>query len=402
MTILPNYNEFKGHHWETGTVRNFFAYRGVKAPHTGEPYTEALLMGISGGAVMGYFTFAYEGNDPQCRILTRNTFDPLETLLTRLGVVQHIQHTANPDKGRANLLDTLDSGLPAIVWADHFSLPYTYNPTVLADMWAMFPILVYGYDDPANTVWIADRAEIPLTATPAELHAARARIKQDKFRLLTLDPPNPAKLIGAVQAGIWDCIKLFTETPPKGSKNNFGLQAYQFWIEQLTKPKARLSWARTYPPGRAMFGALVEIYHAIHFFDGYPSAERDLYAAFLDEASTILNRPTLHTVADHFRTAARAWDALALALLPNEIAPFRQTRDLMHRRSRLFRTQGNAAIPDIRAIQGELNSLKSQMETQFPLNETEVIAFREKLAAHVRNVYDIEKVAVAALRDAMG
>ncbi|MCB9134903.1 MAG: BtrH N-terminal domain-containing protein, partial [Anaerolineales bacterium] len=192
MTILPNYHEFKGHHWETGTVRNFYAYRGVKAPHTGEPYTEALLMGVSGGAVMGYFTFAYEGHDPQCRILTRNTFDPLDTMLTRLGVAQHVQHTANPDKGRANLLDTLDSGIPAIVWADHFSLPYTYNVTPYEQMWAMLPILVYGYDEAADTVWIADRAEVPLTATPAELHAARARVKQDKFRILTLDPPNPA------------------------------------------------------------------------------------------------------------------------------------------------------------------------------------------------------------------
>jgi hypothetical protein len=58
MPILPHYNEFKGRHWETGTVRNYYAYRGVKAPHTNEPYTEALLMGVSAGAVMGYFTFA--------------------------------------------------------------------------------------------------------------------------------------------------------------------------------------------------------------------------------------------------------------------------------------------------------------------------------------------------------
>jgi len=408
MTILPHYHEFKGHHWETGTVRNFYAYRGVRAPHTGEPYTEALLMGISGGAVMGYFTFAYEGHDPQCRILTRNTFAPLETMLTRLGVAQHVQHTANPDKGRANLLDTLASGVPAIVWADHFSLPYAYNPTVLEGMWAMFPILVYGYDEPANTVWIADRAEIPLTATPAELHAARARVKQDKFRILTLDPPNPDKLASAVQAGIWDCLKLFTEAPPRGSKNNFGLQAYQFWIEQLTKPKARLSWARTFPAGRAMYGALIEIYDAIHFFDGFPSAERDLYADFLDEASLILKRPALRSTAEHFRAAARAWDALGRGLLPEHLAPFQQTRELLHRRAHLANTQGNAAIEDIRAIQTELKTLKTQMETGFhretgfPLTEAEVIAFRESLAGHVRQVHEVEKEAVMVMRDAMG
>jgi hypothetical protein len=61
MPKLKDYNQFNGRHWETGTVHNYFAYTGVKAPHTGQPYSEALLMGVSGGAVMGYFSFAYEG-----------------------------------------------------------------------------------------------------------------------------------------------------------------------------------------------------------------------------------------------------------------------------------------------------------------------------------------------------
>ncbi|HLF87578.1 MAG TPA: BtrH N-terminal domain-containing protein [Anaerolineales bacterium] len=400
MTTLPNYNEFQGHHWETGTVRNFYAYRGVRAPHTNEPYTEALLMGISGGAVMGYFTFAYEGYDPLCRILTRNTFDPLETMLTRLGVVQHLQHTANPDKGRANLLDTLASGIPVIVWADHYTLPYNAQP-LDAGMWAMFPILVYGYDEAADTVWIADRASVPLTVTPAELQAARSRVKKDKFRTLTLDPPNPDKLVSAVQAGIWDCIKLYTEAPPKGSKNNFGLQAYNYWAELLTKPRARLSWERQFPAGRKMFSALNEIYDAIHFFNGYPSAERGLFADFLDEASVILHRPALKEAATHFRTAARAWDDLGLALLPDDIAPFKEARELMHRRAHLFRSQGIAAIEEIRQLSARQSALKTQMETDFPLAPDEVVTFRENLAAYVIRVHDVEKVAVTALRDAM-
>jgi len=400
MPTLSNYNEFKGHHWETGTIRNYYAYRGVKAPHTGEPYTESLLMGISGGAVMGYFTFAYEGYDPLCIILTRNTFDPLNTLLTRLGIVQHLQHTANPDKGRANLLDTLESGIPAIVWADHFTLPYNAQP-IDPGMWGMFPILVYGFDEAADTVWIADRASVSLTVTPAELHAARARVKQDKFRILTLDPPNPDKLVSAAQAGIWDCIKLYTENPPKGSKNNFGLQAFKWWTELLTKPKARVSWEREFPAGRKMYAALSNVYMHINFFDGYPRAERELYADFLDEVSAILHRPALQIAAEHFRTAARAWGDLSLALLPDHIPPFKEARETMHRRSRLFREQGNAALDEIRALNTRLNTLKTKMETAFPLSQDEVVAFRENLATHVMRVHDVEKEAVTALREAM-
>ena len=157
MPILQDYNQFNGRHWETGTVANFLAYTGAKAPHTGNPYSEALLMGVSGGAVMGYFSFAYEGYDPYCRLLTRNTFAPLDTMLSRLGVVQHRRHTTSPQKAVANLVDVLESGEPAIVWADHFSLPYSAMPYD-EGMWGMYPILVYGYDETTDTVHIADRA----------------------------------------------------------------------------------------------------------------------------------------------------------------------------------------------------------------------------------------------------
>ncbi len=86
MLILSDYDQFQGLHWETGSLRNFLAYKGVQAPHTDQPYSEAMLLGISGGIVMGYYIFNYEGYDPMVRILTRNTFDPLETIYQRLDI----------------------------------------------------------------------------------------------------------------------------------------------------------------------------------------------------------------------------------------------------------------------------------------------------------------------------
>ena len=38
MPTIANYNQFDGTHWETGSVRSFFAQRGFIAPHTGKPY----------------------------------------------------------------------------------------------------------------------------------------------------------------------------------------------------------------------------------------------------------------------------------------------------------------------------------------------------------------------------
>ncbi|MGW8252019.1 MAG: BtrH N-terminal domain-containing protein, partial [Anaerolineales bacterium] len=207
MTVLKDYNHYNGRHWETGSVRNYYAYRGVKAPHSGQPYSEALLLGVSGGIVMGYFSFAYEGYDPQARILTRNTFDPWDTMLGRLGAVQNVAQTSSLQTAIKKLEETLEAGVPAIVWADMFSLPYNALPQD-EGMWAMMPVLVYGYSRAENHAWIADRASAPLVISAEELDQARGRVKKHKHRLITLEPPDPGKLAGAVQKGIWDCIKL--------------------------------------------------------------------------------------------------------------------------------------------------------------------------------------------------
>lgn len=400
MPILENYEQFNGRHWETGTVCNFLAYTGVKAPHTGRPYSEALLMGVSGGAVMGYFSFAYEGYDPHARILTRNTFDPLDTMLSRLGVVQHRRHTTSPEKGVANLVDTLEGGEPAIVWADYFSLPYNAFPYD-EGMWAMFPIVVYGYDETTETAYIADRAPIPLTITTVELHTARARVKKDKFRVLTLEPPIPDKLPGAVQAGIWDCLKLYTEKPPKGSKNNFGLAAYRHWIKLLTKPKTRLSWAREFPAGRKMLAGLAGVFSDINIFGKVGYAERDVYADFLEEAGQILAKPALNEVAAQFRRSAAAWEAFGQALLPAEIPLLGEMGQVLQQQRDLLFSQGSAATEAIARLKQQEKSLLAEAENAFPLTEAEVETFREEMAAHVQQIYDVEETAVALLKEAM-
>ena len=400
MTTLSNYNEFAGHHWETGTVRNYLAYRGITAPHTGKPYSEALLMGISGGAVMGYFVFNYEGFDPMARLLTRNTFDPLDTLFTRLGTVQNLLHTAKADKGIANLVDVLESGVPAIVWADMFRLPYN-SLDWGDDMWAMMPILVYGYDEANDVVQIADRSRHPLTVTTDELQAARARVKKDKFRVLTLDPPVADKIPASVQAGIWDCINLYTEKPPRGSRNNFGLAAYQHLAKMLTNTRNAKSWEKKFPAGREMYASLISIFRDVNDFGNDGCAERDVYANFLDEASQILNRPALTEVATTFRRSAAVWDKLGRVLLPDSIAPFKKARELTMKRHNLFMDHGATHLDEIQAAQAKLDAVPKTMESDFPLDAAGVTQLRAEIAEVIIEIHDIEAEAVEALKDAM-
>ena len=400
MPTLKGYRHFAGRHWETGAVQNYFAYRGVKAPHTGQPYTEAMLMGVSGGILMGYFSFAYKGHDPHVAILTRNTFNPLDTLLVRLGVIQHVLQTTDAKKGLKNLLNTLEEGCPAIVWADAFSLPYN-GLTPKSDWWAVFPILVYGYEADEDTVWIADRAAAPLTVTTGELAAARARVKKEKFRILTLDPPDPNKLAVAAQQGIWDCLKRYTEAPVKSARANFGLAAFGRWADLLAKPKGKQSWAKVFPPGPAMYAGLSSAFDRFGLGAGGAERDRDLYADFLDEAGLLLGRPALKQAADRFRASARSWRELGLALLPNKVAPFKETRQLLTRKRKLFVEKGGQALAEIQKANARLDEIRSEMKKNFPLTADESAALRELLRDQVLQVGELEKAAYQALQAAM-
>lgn len=400
MPILEGYRHFDGRHWETGSVHNFMAYRGYTLPHNDRPPSEALLMGISGGAVMGYFTFAYEGYDPQVNILTRNTFDPLEKMLSRLGVEQTVRHTASADKGRRNLMDVLEEGSPAIVWADPYSLPYNNLP---ADegMWGMMPILVFGHSEERDLVCIADRARVPLRTTPQTLQKARSRVKKTKHRLLTLGPPNAGKLVPAVREGIQDCLRLYLEKPPKGAAHNFGFAAYRRWAEVLTQPQMRGSWEKEFPAGSKMYAALTSAFDFVNIFGKEDPAERNMYADFLDETAIILDNPALRDVAQQFRQSALAWEALNQTLLPDDVLLFRQTRELMLRRRDLFLNEGNDALPEIKKIDRRLRELRQTAADSFPLNHEEVVALRQDIAGSVMRIYDVEREAVMALREAM-
>ncbi|MXZ20951.1 MAG: DUF4872 domain-containing protein [Caldilineaceae bacterium SB0665_bin_25] len=400
MPTLANYTQFEGLHWETGTVRNYYDYCGVKAPHTGKPYSEALLMGISGGAVMGYFVFAYQGIDPHARILTRNTFDPMETMLQRLSAVQDVRQTASADRAVSNLVDTLEKGTPAVTWVDVSSLPYDPQPHEF-EIPHMLPVVIFGYDEEADRVLIADRARVPLFATTGQLAAARSKVKKFRHRIMTLEKPDADQIPEAVRSGILDSIQLYTEKPPKGARHNFGFAAYQRWADALRKPKMRGSWDKEFPRGRKMYAGIESVFSDTHTYGKEGFAERDVFAAFLDEAAQILALPILQDAAEQFRTSAQAWRVLGELLLPDSVPVWAEARKLMLDNHSLFLEQGGEALEGGQANAERLIAIRAQMEKEFPLSEEEVDAFREGIADQVLKISAIEEQAVAAMKEAM-
>jgi hypothetical protein len=403
MTVLKNYKHFAGRHWETGSVHNILAFQGAKAPHTGQPLSEAMLLGVSGGIAFGNFTFEYKGYDPHIVILTRNTFAPLQTLLERLGIVQTVLQTTDAAKGEDNMVRVLEEGQPALVWTDMFSLPYN---TLEYDErnWAVWPVVAFGHD--GKQVHIADRSSKPFTVSAEQFSKARARVKKDKFKIVTLDPPDMGKLPSAVQKGLWQCIRLYTEAPPRGKKTNFGFAGLQHFAKMLTNTRNPQSWARYFAPGRRMWCGLVGQGPQPGLFGwiqgwGDGGAERGRYAEFLEEAAIILKKPKLNAAADLFRKSHAAWKDFGQLSLPESSRPFKEARELLTERERVFIEQGQGGLKEIEKINKQLKKLLDAVTAKFPLADDEAAALRQRMSEAVLAIHDIEYQAVETMQSAI-
>jgi hypothetical protein len=404
MNINNKIDRFAGRHWETGSIHNALDLQGFLAPHTGRPYSEALLLGVSGGITFGYFTFEYQGFLPHLALLTRNTFDPVPTILERLGIAQDVRQTNNSGIAEKNLMEALETGLFPVLWADQFSLPYNdlgYN----SSMWIMFPILAVALD--GKDVLISDRSSRPLHVPMEELTKARGRVKEDRYRLITLDAPQPAKLAAAVSKGIYQCLQLFTEKPPKGAAHNFGFAAYQRLADMLVNTRNKQSWERFFGPGVRMYHALAGAvrqpgaYTWIQTWGSAPGAERGLYADFLDESAEILKKPTLKESARQFRESFLLWSEFANALLPDDLPLLGESKHLLQRKHDLFIEEGDSALPEIKKINERLNELLAQAEIEFHLSQAEAVDFRIHLRDILLKISAVEQRAVDSLQNAI-
>src|SRR5687768_16362724 len=57
---VTNYVRFGGTNPETAALANAMACVGVTAPHTGQPYSEAMVFGVGGGLGAGYILWEFK------------------------------------------------------------------------------------------------------------------------------------------------------------------------------------------------------------------------------------------------------------------------------------------------------------------------------------------------------
>jgi hypothetical protein len=395
--LVPGYQQFGGRQAEAGALRNVLAHSGVVAPHTGEPFTDALLFGLGGGIGLGYFVYA-SGDFTSLFLATRITTGPtgfVEAMCARLGAKAEMQSATTTPAAEKKLKQALAEGSPVIVWVDPRRLPY-HGPHG-----AYHTLVVFGFDESRNEVYIADQYDKSLTLTPDDLTAARKGEGVIKFRSLVVTPPATNKVDAkrAVQQGLRDCCAQMREGfGPPNFKSNFGLMALKKWADLLTEPKDKRGWPKFFPRGPRLYNALLSAYDQIENRGNGGSAFRELYADFLVEAGEILKQPKLNAVADQFRDSARLWSALSAALLPDSVPPFKETKQLATKKRTLFEKKGAAARDETQAINARLAEIKSQVEKAFPMSEAEVQDLLADLRQRVLAIHAVEEKAVEALQ----
>jgi Butirosin biosynthesis protein H, N-terminal/Domain of unknown function (DUF4872) len=387
MPVLHDYTQFGHTHWATGTLTSVLAYS------MDDPLSEALLLGISGGIVAGYNVS--DGKLPYLNLLTRSPFHPLDTIIERLKLPTDDRRTSRPERASAYLHEALSAGHAVIVWVDTNELPYTVMPT----QEPIQPVVVYGYED--ETVYLTDRAHLPLRVAAAAFERARSHAVSEQYRQMTVGAPHQSRLALAARLGIESCLRDFLEEPPlKELRGTFGLAAFEHWIQQLESP-AESGWHKQYPPGRRLIAILTSAYQSINLNGTGGNGSRAMFADFLDEAADLLDKPLLHTTAGLWRANLRLWSALNDALLPAEIADFAHLRSLMQSEYDLFLLEGLASLPIRQEIRQQMDELKTQMGRKFPLTKRQVGALLDNLRDVLLAIYAAESTAVHDLKAVM-
>jgi hypothetical protein len=405
LNALPpaEYRLDGGVHPDTHAIAGVLANRGLLAPHTGQPLTEAMVLGVGGGLGAGYILWEFKAHDLRTLVFGfRNSWQypdrwALKTC-ARLGVPAGVHETGSARRAEEELRAAAGQGVPAIAWADQQALGYRHLPAWL-DGYGGHPVTVYGIDGQAGVALVDDRNRAPLTVGLDALAAARARVGSYKHRLLVLDAPAAELDTDGLRAAVRDGLAEQVEHLGRRS-DSFSLPAFRKWARLLTGTGNAKAWPKVFADRVSLFDACVSVYENLEPSGSGGGNLRGLYAEFLDEAAELLGTPALGRAAGAYREAAARWREVAGVALPAGAEPFAEARRLTDQLQAQVE-RGDAGRGQAAATAGRLWALRDRWRPEFPGDDGQVAAMLAALAAAVGAACDAEEAALAALAGAL-
>ena len=384
------------HHYPGSTpgptaLRALLSHAGVRAPHTGAPFSEAMVFGIAGGIGAGMFTFHYARENVSSffvagRHLWHDHAAWALAAVKRMGLKAVVKESSGVKPGEKHLRELLDGGRPVMTWL-----------TFRGKMYHI--VTVHAIDDAKGTALVGDLADEPIPVPLAELAAARARVKKDRNRLLALEPSRRApELENLVRQGIAACV----DGLAGGRIKNFTLQAFATWADRLDGSRAPDGWEKIFPPGPHLFQGLRSVTEYVEHNGTGGGLCRPLFAEFLEEAGSAVEDRRLTALAARYRELGREWTALAEAALPDDVPAFRDAKELLGRKGEAESGQAEVQDRGRSECRQAMDALAGRMKEEFPLDAAGSAALRRELKRRVTALYEAEVAALGELGKAAG
>ncbi|HEV8130592.1 MAG TPA: DUF4872 domain-containing protein [Acidobacteriota bacterium] len=398
--LLNGYDRFGGIQGDTAVLHNVLRHAGTASAITGKPYTEAMINGLCGGPGFLYAVFEYKGWQPMLTLALRSRSMPdayVAAGLSRLGLRLKQRETTSPKSARKALDEALSAGKAAICVADIASLPWYGLPKEFAGAGPHL-IAVVGRD--GDDVWIDDRSPRPIRLQIDQLDKARARYRQGKNRLITLEGPQPkydAKQ--AIRDAVAGTARSYVEPAvPKSFWVNCGFSGIDKWRQMLTDRKDKKGWPTVFADAARAYAGLHRAYDCIEHQFTAPAGGRAFYADFLEEAARALDQPILKQAATAYREAGALWARIASLIAECGDAAVRQACEIADRRLELGDAHGEGLTKEA----SELWQKRHNLAGECKLTKDAALSLYAKVADVVGQISDAERAAVELLNRSLG
>ncbi|QGN46965.1 DUF4872 domain-containing protein [Micromonospora sp. WMMD558] len=393
--LVPGYRTFGARqHRESALAAHVLDAHGVRAPHTGQPYTEAMLAGLGGGIGFMYAVFEYRDVPPLLTVVAQHHPEPwVPAVLDRLGIAYADERSGRPGPAVARLRDHLGDGQPVVATVDRSRLPWHgLDPGPGADP---YPVVVAGLD--GDVLLVDDEGPRPHPLPVEAFTAAWSAHRKGRHRSVTVtDPHQRTELPDAIRAAVATTVAHLTG-PVLGNSfdANFGFRGMAKLAEQLRDARTRTGWARRFGAPVPFFHGVRRLYECLELEYTAPGATRPVYADFLDEAAPLVD-PRYAEAAALVRRSGENWSRLA-ALALETVQGLGAYTELAEERMRLVFTRGRDAEAEIRELTGRLAVLGAEYAASDGLGDAGRADLFAALADLVGSCLDLERDAVGVL-----
>lgn len=387
-----------GIHPPIAALKKILQANNVHNPLSGEPYTEAMLLGLGGGLDIGCILFQFKHlPHPMLVLGFRNHWNQprafLENVSDRLGANVNFFEYDDPGEAQDALQTALKQGKTPIVWVDKSSLPYHELPDSLKGL-NNHQVAVVSRDARLWRLYLDDLSKSPIEIREKDFTSARANLGQNNFLMMVFNQApelNTRELRESVIQGIRECTAQLTN-PMRTS----GISVLETWSVNLVNRSNQQGWSQIFPNHKGLFPVLKTLYESIKLNGTEGFALRKLYSDFLHETASYMGNPGLNAVAGQYLQLSNHWSSLAESALPSKVPEFDKVKSLLNQKYAAYRNNDFISYQQSLA---DLALLEASIGADCPLDSGETKQLFDRLSGQIKLIAELELSAALRLRD---